>query len=164
MDTTGVEGRWGDELVRTHDRLRADLNALRAEVSAYAALAAGGARPVPSLGLQLRVNCLAFCEAVHLHHTHEDGEGFPFLRDRAPHLAPVLDRLGREHVVVARILDELRACLADVAAIDPARLRRETYRLTADLEAHLAYEEAQLVDTLNAADPTFTADTDQPAR
>lgn len=159
-----TEARWGDALIRTHDGLRADLRMLRVEVAHYVESTADRTHRIPSLGLQLRANCLAFCEAVHEHHTHEDADGFPVLREQTPHLAPVLDRLAREHVVVARLLDEIRACLTDLKTMDPTHLRTEIDRLTADLEAHLAYEEAQVVETLNTLGISFATSAAQDAQ
>ena len=72
---------------------------------------------------------------------------FPFLADRHPEANPVLRRLGEEHEQIAALVAELRRTLADE---DPAAARAEVERLTLDLEAHLAYEEQELIPLLDA--------------
>ncbi|MEJ3746552.1 nitroreductase/quinone reductase family protein [Actinomycetes bacterium KLBMP 9797] len=119
----------GDQLVRIHQELRQQLAAVRA-----------GAR---TGGVDVRQHCLAFCGALHAHHTNEDG-AFPGIEERIPELAPVLDRLRREHTTVAghiRRIQELLATEGDV--------RADLDRLAAELEEHFAYEEHLLVPALN---------------
>ena len=119
----------GDELVRIHDGLRRQLAEVRAG-------ARGGT-------VELREHCLAFCGALHGHHTNEDS-AFPRIENRFPELAPVLDRLRQEHVVVAghiRALRELLEAGGDIGA--------DLDRLTQELETHFAYEEDLLVPALN---------------
>ncbi|GAA3976116.1 nitroreductase/quinone reductase family protein [Actinomadura viridis] len=155
----------GDQLLRIHAGLRHDLEALRAEVETYLGGenaggdgdagdagrgGAGAARPAPDLAVRLRTHCLAFCDALGAHHDGEETRGFPPLERRYPDLAPVLDRLRREHVAVTRLRDELRALIDDLESADPARVRAELDRVTAGLEAHYAYEEEQLTAALNA--------------
>ncbi|MFI7422894.1 hemerythrin domain-containing protein [Nonomuraea sp. NPDC049684] len=119
---------WGDELVKLHDGFRRELARLRA----------GGE------GVDLRTHCLAFCDALHAHHEGEDAVLFPHLAAGRPELAGVLARLGAEHRVVARLLARVR----DLAGTD-ASAADELDRLAAELEAHLDYEEEQLVPLLN---------------
>ncbi|MFF5257497.1 nitroreductase/quinone reductase family protein [Actinomadura viridis] len=156
----------GDQLVRIHAGLRHDLEVLRAQVETYlggrdtadghgddggaAGGEAGAARPAPDLAVRLRTHCLAFCDALGAHHDGEETRGFPPLERRYPDLAPVLDRLRREHVEVTRLKDALRALIDDLESADPARVRAELDRVTAGLEAHYAYEEEQLTAALNA--------------
>jgi hemerythrin-like domain-containing protein len=102
------------------------------------------------LGAQLRVNCLTVCQNLHLHHETEDGYIFPTVESNNPELADALARLRQEHQAIALLVDELKAALA-AADRDPATLLAEVNRLIADLEAHLAYEEQNLVPVLNAA-------------
>jgi deazaflavin-dependent oxidoreductase (nitroreductase family) len=129
----------GTALTRIHDAFRRELALIRAEVAA-----AG-----PTVGAQLRVNCLTLCAGLHNHHVGEDGAIFPMLAERRPDLAPTLDRLRAEHGRIAALVDDLQEVLAGPA--DPARLRDEVDRLTEELEAHLAREEADLVAALDAA-------------
>ncbi|MET9804817.1 nitroreductase/quinone reductase family protein [Streptomyces sp. NPDC006368] len=123
-----------------HDGFRRELSLIRGEV---AASGAGG------LGAQLRVNCLTFCQGLHNHHTGEDTALFPMLADRHPELGPVMERLEREHERIADLLAELREAVSDEGA-DTALVLAEVDRLTGELEAHLGYEEEQLVPLLEA--------------
>lgn len=74
---------------------------------------------------------------------------FPALRRHRPDLAPVLDRLDEEHRALAALLDALQRVLAEPSAA-PGDVRAEVERLTDELEAHLTYEEEQLVPVLDA--------------
>ncbi|MEJ8669974.1 nitroreductase/quinone reductase family protein [Streptomyces sp. MS1.AVA.1] len=130
----------GEAIKVVHDAFRRELALIREE------MAKGGA----TLGAQLRVNCLTFCAGLHNHHTGEDVGLFPFLADRHPEFAPTLARLGEEHERIAALVEDLRhAVTADHP--DPATARGEVERLTAELEAHLTYEEEQLLSILDAA-------------
>ncbi|MEV5342712.1 nitroreductase/quinone reductase family protein [Streptomyces sp. NPDC052676] len=120
-----------------HDAFRHELALLRTEMSG-----AGSA-----LGAQLRVNCLTFCHGLHNHHTGEDTALFPFLADRHPESAPAIARLREEHERIAALVEELRRAV-DGTAADPATARAEVERLAGELEAHLAYEEEQLIPLL----------------
>jgi iron-sulfur cluster repair protein YtfE (RIC family) len=134
---------WGDELVKLHDGFRRDLANLRSPGD----LPGDPLRdPLGGLGgADLRTHCLAFCDALHAHHEGEDGALFPHLGGEHPELAEVLDRLRAEHVVVARLMERLRALLDS----GPDGVGAELDRLAAELEAHLDYEEEQLVPVLN---------------
>jgi len=124
------------EAVRlVHDVFRRELALIRRE------LATGST----TLGAQLRVNCLTFCQGLHNHHTGEDVAMFPFLAERHPEAAPALDRLRAEHEHIAALVEELRRTLSGT---DLDSVRTEVERLTTELEAHLAYEEEQLLPLL----------------
>lgn len=129
----------GEAIKVVHDAFRRELALIRKE------MAAGNG----TLGAQLRVNCLTFCQGLHNHHTGEDTMMFPFLTDRHPEAAPVLKRLSEEHEQIAGLVAELRRTLAGEHA-DPAAARAEVERLTRDLEAHLTYEEEKLIPLLDA--------------
>jgi deazaflavin-dependent oxidoreductase (nitroreductase family) len=128
----------GDELVRIHNGLRADLERLRTQLANDAA--------APSLGAELRSHCLAFCASIGEHHASED-RVFPALQAQLPAFAPVLERLRAEHETVAAMVRELQALLDRHAAGEQVRAGIE--KLTDELEAHFAYEEAELVPVLN---------------
>ncbi|MEU8848620.1 nitroreductase/quinone reductase family protein [Streptomyces sp. NPDC048564] len=130
----------GEAIKVVHDAFRRELALIREE------MAKGGA----TLGAQLRVNCLTFCAGLHNHHTGEDVALFPFLADRHPEFAPTLTRLGEEHERIAALVEDLRHAVT-AAHPDPATARGEVERLTAELEAHLTYEEEQLLPILDAA-------------
>ncbi|MFD0853953.1 nitroreductase/quinone reductase family protein, partial [Actinomadura adrarensis] len=147
----------GDVLLNAHRVLRQDLASLRSEVDAYLAdgqnTEQGGEnseQSKPELAEQIRAHCVAFCGALHGHHEGEENQGFPPLERIHPELKPVLDRLRREHTVVAEMRQELQALLDDIDAADPAHVRAELERVHTQLEAHYAYEEKELLDKLNA--------------
>jgi deazaflavin-dependent oxidoreductase (nitroreductase family) len=132
-------GPAGDSLKAIHDAFRRELTLIRRE------LAESG----PGLGAQLRVNCLTLCQGLHHHHLGEDGGMFPFLEKHHPEMAPALERLRHEHEAVGRLLTRLQALISGDGA-DSGTLLAEVDLLTAELEAHLDYEEQQLVPILNA--------------
>ncbi|MFJ3867104.1 nitroreductase/quinone reductase family protein [Streptomyces nigra] len=132
----------GEAIKVVHDAFRRELAIIRDE------MAKGGS----TLGAQLRVNCLTFCQGLHNHHTGEDTALFPFLADRHPAHAPVLDRLREEHERIADLVERLRRAVGEDGSTDePEAARDEVARLTAELEAHLTYEEEQLIPLLDAA-------------
>lgn len=128
----------GEAIRLVHDVFRRELDLIRKE------MAAGNGS---TLGAQLRVNCLTLCQGLHNHHTGEDTVLFPFLTGRHPQLAPTLERLEREHGRIADLVEQLRRTVSGDHP-DPVAARAEVDRLTAELEAHLAYEEEQLVPVL----------------
>jgi hemerythrin-like domain-containing protein len=97
--------------------------------------------------------CESYCRVVTVHHTIEDQSMFPYLRDRDPRLAPVIDRLQAEHRVIHDVLDGVdRALVAFVSAGDGAGalagLRAAADLLSDTLRSHLAYEERELVEPI----------------
>jgi iron-sulfur cluster repair protein YtfE (RIC family) len=151
METhTGWDDRltaFGNQLIEVHDGLRDELDRLKADVAAH--LAGTGERP-----RELRAHCLAFCAAIHRHHTGEDDGAFPVLAERFPELRPVIERLEQDHHMVAGILRRMEALLAGVEPpvpeADVRRVRGELDGLAAILASHFAYEERQIVTALNA--------------
>jgi deazaflavin-dependent oxidoreductase (nitroreductase family) len=129
----------GEAIRLVHDAFRRELALIRRELRAEAAT---------TLGAQLRVNCLTFCQGLHNHHTGEDVAMFPFLADRHPEAGPALDRLRAEHEQIAVLVEELRETLTGT---DLDSVRKEVDRLTTDLEAHLTYEEEQLIPLIDRA-------------
>ncbi|MFE7746068.1 nitroreductase/quinone reductase family protein [Nocardia sp. NPDC057455] len=140
----------GDHLRHVHAGLRRDLAAVRTGLERH--LRAPGVVDRPVLPQDLRAHCLAFCGALGEHHNSEDGV-FATLVRLYPELAAVIDRLNREHGVVAGALTALRTLLDATEPGDPARLLTEFDRLAMELETHFTYEEDTLVETLNATDP-----------
>lgn len=142
-----------DKLIEIHAWLRSQLRHVRTEADTYFAARAAhqdrGAPPAPGLGLQLRQHCLAFCDSLESHHTSEDTQAFPALAASQPELQGALDRLREEHRTVARIQSELLTLLADIGAADPDRFRAELGRMSAELTAHLDYEEESLIPALS---------------
>ncbi|MFD4948151.1 hemerythrin domain-containing protein, partial [Streptomyces sp. NPDC058409] len=107
-----------------------------------------GGPPAPGLGLQIRQRCLAFCNALEFHHTSEDAHLFPGIARHHPHLTDTFARLADEHRTVARIQGELAALLAGIGITDPERFRAELARMSTELNAHLDYEEEQILPLL----------------
>ncbi|MFJ9109813.1 hemerythrin domain-containing protein [Streptomyces sp. NPDC102283] len=143
----------GDELVEVHDMFRERMAAIREEIAAVVSGAAPADTTAVSdavAGLSLKEHCLTMCEALHGHHTREDGGLFLILEKEVPQLADALARLRREHGVVDRSLREIRALLDTVGLTDPERLQRELERLFDSLEEHFRYEEEQVVASLNS--------------
>jgi deazaflavin-dependent oxidoreductase (nitroreductase family) len=141
-----------DGLVTIHNWLRALLRQVRAESDAHFVAQAAHHRPAgsttTSLTLQLRQYCLAFCGALHGHHTDEDARILPDVERRHPQLRGALERLRDEHETVARIQGELAELLADIGTADPNVFRAALARMCTELEAHLEYEEEALIPVL----------------
>ncbi|MEU1282897.1 nitroreductase/quinone reductase family protein [Kitasatospora sp. NPDC005856] len=131
-----------DKLLEAHTWLRAQLRHVRQEARSHVP-----GRPA-ALGLQLRQHCLAFCDGLTHHHTGEGSAIFPALARSRPELADVLTRLDEQHRAIGRIKEELVALLAGIAVTEPERLRTELDRMSAELEAHLDFEEAELLPVL----------------
>lgn len=153
-------GALGDHLVKVHADLRRELATARERVAAY--LAGRSARaPEPALLQQFRAHCLTTCASLGEHHGKEEGV-FPRIERAYPGLAPVLERLRREHVAVAALKRDMVALLDALttdgteagtgtgAAADPEVVGAELDRMVAELEAHFAYEEERIVPFLNA--------------
>ncbi|WP_435107161.1 hemerythrin domain-containing protein [Nocardiopsis synnemataformans] len=137
----------GDQLVKVHNILRGELNSLRTALDT----AQGEPSPPPRpLEEQLRKKCLSFCTFLHGHHTAEDEHMLPGLAASHPELTPVLERLTREHGVISTSLDQIAKLVENG---DPARIRGDVERLATEVEAHLDYEEKQIVEALNSYGP-----------
>lgn len=148
------------ELKWVHNMIRQDLRTVRglaADVAAGLPAAEAGAaiRSLAASGplWQLRINCLHYCRFVHSHHTAESMLLFPELRRADPALNPVVDKLEADHARVSGLLNDVEAAAGDLsAANDPAarpRLVTALDTLSADLLAHLEYEEEQISGTLS---------------
>ncbi|MEU3713779.1 nitroreductase/quinone reductase family protein [Streptomyces catenulae] len=138
-----------DKILEVHAWLRGQLRQVAAETEAH--FAAREAQPgalVPGLGLQIRQRCLAFCQTLRFHHDGEDGHVLPVMAVHHPELAEVFARLGKEHRVIAGIQERLAALLTGVGVAEPERFRGELRRMSAELLAHLAYEEETVVPLL----------------
>jgi hypothetical protein len=126
----------GDELVRIHDALRAELRLLRA-----------GER---GAGLPLAASCLAFCAALTRHHTGEEAGAFPALAERYPDLRPLLAKMTEDHLLVAGIV----ARVAELAADGAEDAGGELDGLAAILESHFSFEERRIRAALDELDGT----------
>jgi hypothetical protein len=147
------------ELKWVHDMIRRDLATVRGMAADVAAgLPAQEVRSaLRSLATngplwQLRINCLQYCRIVHSHHHAESILLFPELRRADPALNPVVDKLEADHVHVSGLLDDVEAAAADLGGSESPAARRRLIQaldtLSADLLAHLQYEEEQISGTL----------------
>jgi iron-sulfur cluster repair protein YtfE (RIC family) len=101
---------------------------------------------------QLRVSCLRYCHFVHAHHGAEDVMLFPAVRQAAPELGPVVDRLESDHRRVSDLLDQVEASVRELDGADD-RVAREGLagalnQLAVDLLEHLQFEETALAPVL----------------
>ncbi|MFE2043657.1 nitroreductase/quinone reductase family protein [Streptomyces sp. NPDC059477] len=142
----------GEALKAIHDGFRYELSLLRKELTEADDGTGNGTgdengnRTGTPLATQIRINCLTFCHGLHNHHTGEDLGIFRALADRYPEAAPALTRLREEHDRIAELVAELETVVTGESP--KAAVRAEVERLTAELEAHLAYEEEQLMPLL----------------
>lgn len=134
---------FGEAIKVVHDAFRRELSLIREELTAAASTT------TTTLGAQLRVNCLTFCQGLHNHHTGEDTMLFPHIAEQHPTATPALTRLREEHERIAALVEELRETLTSTT--DPATVRTEVERLTTALEAHLTYEEEELIPLFDTA-------------
>jgi iron-sulfur cluster repair protein YtfE (RIC family) len=148
----------GQHLVDVHDHLRAELDQLRDILQKVTAGAvdAGAARSVINK-MTMRQNdwtlgayCATYCRTVTQHHSLEDAQIFPHLRRSDPDLAPVIDRLEAEHLVIHEVLEGVdRALVAYIRSPqDVGGVSEALDVLTDALLSHLAYEEQQIVEPL----------------
>ncbi|MCO5970144.1 nitroreductase/quinone reductase family protein [Actinoallomurus soli] len=145
----------GEQLVRHHEELRADLRDVRARIDDLLAGGPGRTDPTPPADLtaQLRRHCLTFCYGLHMHHTRENG-AFSAFEDEFPHLVPVIERLRAEHHVMEKALRDFEALLREgPSGDDVTRFRAELDRVVTGLEDHFAYEEANLLPAVGATPP-----------
>jgi hypothetical protein len=132
----------GVQLTRVHDTLRARLRSLREH------LLDGDAAPT---GQELAAHCLAFCAAVHTHHSGEDRDLLPALRRERPDLASIIDKLIEDHWLVAGILRRVEELAGRPA--DPRAVVGELDGLAAILESHFAFEERRIAAALDGLGP-----------
>lgn len=148
----------GDFIIESHDWLRRELAELLDQVTR---LANDGAEPpvliapTPGLAQQMRTHCLDFCGALRQHHVGESMGAFPMLAQRFPGLSPVLEKLGEEHQVVARLQERIELLVQEYrpGESDPRVLLTELKGLAAQLESHFEFEEQSIITALNALGP-----------
>jgi hemerythrin superfamily protein len=144
--------------VQVHDHLRAELEQIHDLVEQVAAgsMGVGQARShINTMTMRqnnwtLGVYCESYCRLVTTHHSLEDATLFPRLRRADPDLAPVVDRLQEEHLVIHDVLEGVDKAL--VALVDGSatidKLRAAVDLLDDALLSHLSYEERELVEPL----------------
>ena len=160
---TEAEQAWPQHLADIHNALRAELSQLRDVVDQVrrGLLQVGQARSVINT-MTMRQNnwtlgtyCETYCRIVTGHHSLEDHSMFPRLRAQDPDVAPVVDRLAEEHVVIHDVLEEVDRRLVALVAAQPRdagealdELAVQVDVLTDTLLSHLAYEERELLHPL----------------
>ncbi|QLQ36062.1 LLM class flavin-dependent oxidoreductase [Micromonospora robiginosa] len=148
----------GQHLVDVHDHLRQELAQVRdlLEQVRRGAVSPGGARAALN-AMTMRQNdwtlgayCAAYCTVVTQHHGLEGASVFPHLRRADASLAPVLDRLEQEHVVIHGVVESVDRALVELVASpgDFTGLQEAVDLLTDTLLSHLSYEEHQIVEPL----------------
>ncbi len=148
----------GQHLIQVHDHLRAELEQVRDLVEQVAAgsMEVGQARShINTMTMRqnnwtLGVYCESYCRLVTTHHSIEDASLFPRIRRADPALAPVVDRLKEEHLIIHDVLegvDKALVALVDGSG-DIAGLRTAVDLLDDTLLSHLSYEERELVEPL----------------
>lgn len=149
----------GRHLIDVHDGLRQELDQLRTLVDQVES-GGVGAEEVRSYinRMTIRQNnwtlgtyCLSYCRVLTGHHTLEDRSVFPHLRQSAPELVSVLDRLGDEHEVITELIERVDQALVDLVAgkLDGmAEVRGTVDLLTDALRSHFSYEERELIEPL----------------
>jgi hypothetical protein len=140
---------WSQELRRVHARLREALKITRT------ALSSGTQDQQASRDLLLF--CHGFCTALTGHHEGEGRELFPAIAAAHPDLRRALRLLEQDHLMIARLLSEMRAAVA--AAACPADLGRHLDGIAAITENHFRYEEDQLLSVMETL--ALDADTGQ---
>jgi alkanesulfonate monooxygenase SsuD/methylene tetrahydromethanopterin reductase-like flavin-dependent oxidoreductase (luciferase family) len=148
----------GRHLIDVHDMLRRELGELRDVLAQVreGALSAGAARSALN-EMALRQNdwtlgafCARYCGVLAQHHGLEDDAIFPHLVRSDTTLAPVVERLADEHLVIHDAIQ----------AVDRSLVRHMTHPadfepiqeaidfLTDALLSHLSYEEYEIVEPL----------------
>jgi alkanesulfonate monooxygenase SsuD/methylene tetrahydromethanopterin reductase-like flavin-dependent oxidoreductase (luciferase family) len=148
----------GQHLVDVHDMLRTELTELR-EILAQVrdgVVTAGNARSALN-EMALRQNdwtlgafCARYCGAVAQHHGLEDDAVFPHLVRSDRRLAPVIQRLEDEHLVIHDAIQAVDHALVDHInhPDDYTPIQSAIDALTDSLLSHLSYEEHEIVEPL----------------
>jgi hemerythrin-like domain-containing protein len=148
----------GQHLIDVHDMLRTELGELRDVLAQVrdGALSAGDARSALN-DMALRQNdwtlgafCSRYCGVVAQHHGLEDDAIFPHLARSEPELAPVIDRLTDEHLVIHDAIQAVDHSLVDHInhPDDYEPIQAAIDFLTDSLLSHLSYEEHEIVEPL----------------
>jgi alkanesulfonate monooxygenase SsuD/methylene tetrahydromethanopterin reductase-like flavin-dependent oxidoreductase (luciferase family) len=156
---TALGRRISEHFVSVHDYLRSELESLRDVAAQVLAgdMDPGQARSALN-AMTLRQNewtlnayCARYCSTVTQHHSIEDASILPHLRRTEPALAPVLDRLSKEHVDIHDLITEVdRAMVTYVTEPEVGgRLLHDAIDLLTDsLLSHLSYEERELLPAI----------------
>jgi iron-sulfur cluster repair protein YtfE (RIC family) len=149
----------GQHLTQVHDHLRAELSQVRELLEQVRAGMLSIARARELINeMTMRQNnwtlgayCASYCAVVASHHGLEDRAVFPHLRQADPELAPVIDRLEAEHVVIHEVMQDVDRALVNLVS-KPGDLSEVTEAidvLSDTLLSHLAYEEREICEPLS---------------
>ena len=149
----------GRHLAQVHDHLRGELDQIRDLLGQVkrGALSIGRARAAIN-EMTMRQNnwtlgayCASYCAMVTAHHGMEDSAVFPYLRSQDPKLAPVIDRLEAEHVIIHDVLQEIDRALVNLVTNsgDFTEIEEAVDTLADTLGSHLAYEEGEITEPLS---------------
>jgi len=149
----------GRHLAQVHDHLRNELDQIRdllrqvkqGSLQLSQARAAINEMTMRQNNWTLGAYCASYCAILTAHHGLEDEAVFPHLRRADPALAPVIDRLEAEHVVIGEVMQDVDRVLVrlmshpgDFGDVD------EAFEVLADtLLSHLAYEEREITEPLS---------------
>jgi hemerythrin-like domain-containing protein len=148
----------GEHLIDVHDMLRRELGELRDVLRQVreGALTAGAARSALN-EMALRQNdwtlgafCARYCGVVTQHHGLEDDAIFPHLARSDDTLAPVIDRLTEEHLVIHDAIQAIdRSLVQHMSHPDDFEPIQDAIDFLTDaLLSHLSYEEHEIVEPL----------------
>jgi hypothetical protein len=149
----------GQHLAQVHDHLRSELSQIRELLRQVkqGSLEVGHAREAIS-EMTMRQNnwtlgayCASYCAIVAGHHGLEDQAIFGHLRQADPGLAPVIDRLEAEHVVIHEVMQDVDRALVNLVKSpgDYSELDDAVDVLTQTLLSHLGYEEREITEPLS---------------
>ena len=93
-----------------------------------------------------------------LHHRKESALLFPRLRERAPELAPVLDRLDHDHAVGERRIRDLEHALLAFEVMGASRREAFEQAVETYIEFYLRHMAVEEGEVLPAARRVFSAD------
>jgi alkanesulfonate monooxygenase SsuD/methylene tetrahydromethanopterin reductase-like flavin-dependent oxidoreductase (luciferase family)/hemerythrin-like domain-containing protein len=148
----------GNHLTDVHGNLRRELEKILEALKGVktGAMSVGRARSLLN-EMTLRQNnwnigayCAAYCTRLTRHHGIEDESIFPHLRRSDAGLAPVIDRLEQEHVIIHEVIEGIDRALVNLVRKedDFTELQDAMDILSDSLLSHLAYEEQQLSEPL----------------
>lgn len=149
----------GAHLAQVHDHLRSELAQIRELLRQVklGSLPVGRARELIN-EMTIRQNnwtlgayCASYCMIVTAHHGLEDQAVFPHLRQSEPGLAPVIDRLEAEHVIIHEVMQDVDRVLVSLVSKpgDLADVEEAVDVLSDVLLSHLKYEEGEITEPLS---------------
>jgi hypothetical protein len=149
----------GQHLAQVHDHLRTELGRIRELLSQVKrgsqtvdrARAAINEMSMRQNNWTLGAYCASYCAIVAGHHGLEDQAIFPHLRQADPGIAPVIDRLEAEHVVIHEVMQDVDRALVSLVKNpgDFSEIDEAVDVLAETLLSHLRYEEREITEPLS---------------